>query len=144
MHNEICASCKMRKRGPSGMPIFCNRSSPKYGSSIIPTRCASNKSAYFWNMTNEIKQMVKMIVFLAKMLQMNRNAFYSLHSLDFLEIIALTADHRQKNWSTFSLASDSSDSVVPAALYYSLTLYCGANFGNGPLVLGYFNRMNGF
>lgn len=56
LHSEICASCKIRKRGPNGTPIFCKRSSPKYGNSIIPTRSASNKFAYF--QISEQKQIV--------------------------------------------------------------------------------------
>lgn len=61
LHSDICASCRMRKRGPNGMPIFCKRSSPKYGSSIIPTRSASNRFAYFWwweKVTHEISKMI--------------------------------------------------------------------------------------
>lgn len=33
---------------PSGMPSFCNLSSPKNGNSIIPTRSASKRFAYFY------------------------------------------------------------------------------------------------
>lgn len=75
---------------------------------------------------------------------MESSGFYSLRSLNFLEIIALMVDHRQKNWSISSRALDSSGSVVPVALYYWLTLWCGAYFVNGPLVLDYFNRIEWF
>lgn len=47
-HSDIWASCRIRSRGPSGMPIFCSLSSPRYGSSIIPTRSFSKMEAYFW------------------------------------------------------------------------------------------------
>lgn len=45
--NESCASCKMRIRGPIGIPIFWRRSSVRYGSSIIPIFSWSNSGAYF-------------------------------------------------------------------------------------------------
>lgn len=52
LHSDIWASCKIRSLGPSGMPSFCNLSSPKNGNSIIPTRSASKRFAYFWKKIN--------------------------------------------------------------------------------------------
>lgn len=101
LHSDIWASCRIRNRGPSGTPNFCRRSSPKYGSSIMPTRSASNKLAYFCERIKKlIKQPIELMLFYFSILDL-------LHSLSVSEIVASGGDLRQKNVSIFLRALDS-------------------------------------
>lgn len=161
LHNEICASCKMRKRGPNGMPIFCKRSSPKYGNSIIPTRSASKRFAYFCvsyihgHMEKQHKTKKQRKKKENKMKKTNKFAvrlifgkwfllfFFGLpHSLKFSETISWAVDLRQRIFAIFSLALDLSDLVVRVRWYYLRQLrpiLCfDAYSANEPLERDYF------